>query len=459
MDKILIVDNECTVHASFRRMLEGEYKILSAFSWADALRQVTDVSLRLVLLDVQLPDHDGLETLQSLKHRRPDLPVILMSACDSAETIIRTAALGAEEYLTKPFDQARLKRLITDTLRRWEVPALVPDPPLETFDPSAVPILGQSQAMQEVYKLVGKSTDRDVTVLITGESGTGKELIARALHTYSQRAKGPFLAINCTAIPDTLLESELFGYERGAFSGATEARPGHFELAHRGTLFLDEIGDMPLPLQGKLLRVLQEREVHPLGASRPRRIDVRLIAATNQEPEVLLETGRFRQDLYYRLNVVRIALPPLRERDDDILLLADHFLSKHRRVDGRGPQGFSAEARKKLLVHTWPGNVRELENTIARAVLSARGRLITPEDLGLTEAACRSVGSRLAVEPAPDVTIEGLFRQYEGNVFTVTEQLLVAKALELTQHNQVRAAHLLGISRNVLRDRMRRYGL
>jgi DNA-binding NtrC family response regulator len=412
-----------------------------------------------VLLDVQLPDHDGLETLQSLKHRRPDLPVILMTACDSAETIIRTAALDAEEYLVKPCEQARLKRLIADTLRRWEVPALVPNPPLETFDPSAVPILGQSQAMQEVYKLVGKSTARDVTVWITGESGTGKELIARALHAYSRRAQGPFLAINCTAIPETLLESELFGYERGAFSGATEARPGHFELAHGGTLFLDEIGDMPLLLQGKLLRVLQEREVHPLGASRPRRIDVRLIAATNQEPEALLGTGRFRQDLYYRLNVVRIALPPLRDRGDDIVRLAEHFLSKHRRADGRGPQGFSAEARKKLLAHSWPGNVRELENTIARAVLSARGRLLTPEDLGLNEAARRSLESRLAVESSLDAALEGLFRQYEGKVFAMTEQLLVAKALELTRHNQVHAARLLGVSRNVLRDRMRRYGL
>ena len=278
MDKILIVNNECTLHSSFRGMLKDEYEVLSACSSTDALCQAADASVRLVLLDVQLPGPDGLETLQALKHKRPDLPVILMTACDSAETVIRAAALDVEEYLVKPFDLKRLKQLIADTLRRWEFPVAVPDAPIEAFDPGAVPILGHSQAMQGVYKLIGKSAARDVTVLITGESGTGKELIARALHAYSRRTKGPFLALNCTAIPETLLESELFGYERGAFSGATEARPGHFELAQRGTLFLDEIGDMPLLLQAKLLRVLQEREVQPLGASHPRRIDVRLIS-------------------------------------------------------------------------------------------------------------------------------------------------------------------------------------
>jgi len=207
-----------------------------------------------VLMDVQLPGQDDLEILQELKHRRPNLPVIIITVCDSAETVIRAATLGVEEYLVKPFDLERLKRLVADTMQRRELPAAVPTPALETFDPGAVPILGHSRAMQEVYKMIGKSAARDVTVLITGESGTGKELIARALHAYSRRANGPFVAINCTAIPETLLESELFGYERGAFSGANEARLGHFALAHRGTLFLDEIGDMPLTLQAKLLR-------------------------------------------------------------------------------------------------------------------------------------------------------------------------------------------------------------
>jgi len=220
------------------------------------------------------------------------------------------------------------------------------------------------------------------------------------LHAYSRREKGPFIAINCAAIPDTLLESELFGYERGAFSGAVEARPGKFELAHGGTLFLDEIGDMPLVLQSKLLRVLQEREIYRLSAREPRRIDVRIIAATNQEPESLIRIGRFREDLYYRLNVVRITLPPLRERGDDILLLAERFLNLHRRGDNQAQQGFSPEAREKLLNYSWPGNVRELENVIAQAALGARGHLLTAEDLALNELSLRSAVTTSTLEQA-----------------------------------------------------------
>ena len=311
--------------------------------------------------------------------------------------------------------------------------------------------------MQEVYKIVGKSAARDVTVLITGESGTGKELIARALHTYSGRVQGPFLAINCAAIPDTLLESELFGYERGAFSGAVEARPGKFELAHGGTLFLDEIGDLPLLLQSKLLRVLQEREIHRLGAREPRRIDVRIIAATNQEPEALIPAGRFREDLYYRLNVVRITLPPLRERGEDILLLAEHFLRVHRRID---PQNLTDSAREKLLSYSWPGNVRELENVIAQAVLTARGHWISAEDISLTHITALHSSASPAESSLPcGTTIEEFFHHQAGNVFATAERLLITTALTRSRHNQVQAARLLGISRNVLRERMKRYGL
>ncbi|MGH7962335.1 MAG: sigma-54 interaction domain-containing protein, partial [Candidatus Binatia bacterium] len=301
---------------------------------------------------------------------------------------------------------------------------------------------------------------RDVTVLITGESGTGKELIARALHAYSRREQGPFLAINCAAIPENLLESELFGYERGAFSGAIESRPGKFELAHGGTLFLDELGDMPPILQSKLLRVLQEREIYRLGGRAPRQVDVRILAATNQEPEALVRAGRFREDLYYRLNVVRITLPPLRERGEDILLLADYFIGVHRRADAQGPQGFSADAREKLLAYAWPGNVRELENVIAQTILGARGRLITAEDLVFNEISPRlATGVAPGQDPPFDTALEELFTQHAGNVFAAAERLLVVKALELTRRNQVQAARLLGVSRNILRDRMKRHGL
>jgi DNA-binding NtrC family response regulator len=460
MDKILIVDDERNVHYSFRRVLGSEYEVLSAFSGLEALRQITNESLRLVLMDVRMPDSDGLDTLQELKRLRPDLPVIMMTAFVSAETAIRATTLDAEDYLVKPFDVDALKRLIATTLQRRESSlSATAEPVPETFEPGAVPILGHSRPMQEVYKIIGKTAARDITVLLTGESGTGKDLVARALHAYSQREKGPFIAINCAAIPDTLLESELFGYERGAFTGATEARPGKFELAHGGTLFLDEIGDMPLVLQSKMLRVLQEREIYRLSARESRRVDVRIIAATNQEPEHLIRTGRFREDLYYRLNVVRIILPPLRERGDDILLLAEHFLNTHSRGENQGPLGFSAEAREQLLTYSWPGNVRELENVIAQAALGARGRQITAEDLTLNKVYLRPTGTASMSEQIQGTTIEKLFAQHSGQVFAAVEHLLVAKALELTRHNQVHAARLLGISRNVLRDRMKRYEL
>lgn len=457
MDKILIVDDERNVHYSFRRVFGNEYEVISAFSATEALEKATDETLRLVLLDVRMPGRDGLDTLQALKRLRPELPVIMMTAFASAETAIRATTLDAEDYVVKPFDVDSLKRLIATALRRRAPHPAPAEPPVVALDNSAVPILGHSRAMQEVYKTIGKSAARDVTVLITGESGTGKELVARALHAYSRRDKGPFLAINCAAIPETLLESELFGYERGAFSGATEAHPGKFELAHGGTLFLDEIGDMPLMLQSKLLRVLQERELYRLGAREPRRVDVRIIAATNQDLESLIRNGRFREDLYYRLNVVRIALPPLREREQDVLLLAEHFLRVHRRGDAQGPQGFTDDARHKLLSYSWPGNVRELENVIAAAVLHARGGLITAEDLVLND--IRPPEAEAASPRPAGTTIESLFTQHAGNVFAATERLLIATALELSRHNQVHAARLLGISRNVLRDRMKRYGL
>jgi DNA-binding NtrC family response regulator len=452
MDKILVIDAERNVHDSFRRVLGGEYEVLSALSGPEALRQVMDASLRLVLMDVPMPGTDGLDTLHELKRLRPDLPVIMMTASVSAETALRAILLDAEGYLVKPFAVGALQQLITTLLQRRESSSATAEPGLEIFKAGTVPLLGHSRPMQEVYKIVGKTAARDVTVLITGESGTGKELVAQALHAYSRRAKGPFIAIHCAALPATLLESELFGYERGAFSDATDARPGKFELAHGGTLLLDEIGDLPLVLQAKLLRVLQERELYRLSAREPRRVDVRIIAATTQAPESLIRTGRLREDLYYRLNVVRIPLPPLRERGDDILLLADHFLTIHGRGHTHGPYEFSPEAREKLLAYAWPGNVRELENVIAQAVLCARGHLLTGDDLVLNEGAVRPV-------PSLPTMLEGLFTQHSGHVFAEMERLVLAKALELTRHNQVQAGRLLGMSRTAVRERMKRYRL
>jgi len=459
MSRILVVDDERNVHYSFRRVLGNEYEVISAFSGKEALQHLQTDAPQLVLLDVRMPGENGLDTLQEIKRLRPELPVIMMTAFASAETAIRSTTLDAEDYLVKPLDVDNLKKLIVSVLQRRQPSSPVPESSIEMPQAGAIPMLGQSRAMQEVYKIIGKSAARDVTVLITGESGTGKELIARALHTYSDRAPGPFLAINCAAIPDTLLESELFGYERGAFSGAMEARPGKFELAHGGTLFLDEIGDLPILLQAKLLRVLQERELYRLGARESRRVDVRIIAATNQEPESLIQAGRFREDLYYRLNVVRISLPPLRERGEDIVLLADYFLKKHQQTNPQGPHGFSEEAHQQLLSYAWPGNVRELENVVAQAVMNARSGVITATDLTLSADSLHL--SECAPGPADSsaVTIDAIFEQEAGNVFAATERLLITKALERTRQNQVQAARLLGVSRNVLRDRMKRYQL
>ncbi|MBM4254565.1 MAG: sigma-54-dependent Fis family transcriptional regulator [Deltaproteobacteria bacterium] len=459
MTKILIVDDERNVHYSFRRVLGNEYTVTSAFSGKEAIQYVHDDDFQLVLLDVRMPGENGLDILQEIKALHPELPVIMMTAFASAETAIRSTTLDAEDYLIKPLDVDNLKQLITTILQRRQPELAAAATTLEMPMAGTVPMLGQSRAMQEVYKIIGKSAARDVTVLITGESGTGKELIARALHTYSSRFQNPFLAINCAAIPDTLLESELFGYERGAFSGAVEARPGKFELAQGGTLFLDEIGDMPILLQSKLLRVLQERELYRLGARESRHVDVRIIAATNQEPEHLIQVGRFREDLYYRLNVVRIALPPLRERGEDIPLLAEYFLKKHQQTDPQGPSGFSKAARQQLLAYPWPGNVRELENVIAQAVLNVRGSVIDVEDLMLTSDTVRTPRNAGELTDPSALTIDTLFEQEAGNVFAATERLLIAKALERTRQNQVQAARLLGVSRNVLRDRMKRYQL
>jgi DNA-binding NtrC family response regulator len=459
MPKILIIDDERNVHYSFRRVLGHEHEVISAFSGKEALEHLRSDAFQLVLLDVRMPGESGLDTLQEIKRQHAELPVIMMTAFASAETAIRSTTLDADDYLIKPLDVDNLKQLITNILQRRQPQAATLTTSLEMPASGAVPMLGQSRAMQEVYKIIGKSAARDVTVLITGESGTGKELIARALHTYSSRSHHPFLAINCAAIPDTLLESELFGYERGAFSGAVETRPGKFEVAQGGTLFLDEIGDMPILLQSKLLRVLQERELYRLGAREARHVDVRIIAATNQEPEQLIQLGRFREDLYYRLNVVRISLPPLRERGEDITLLADYFLKKHQQTNAQGPSGFSETARQHLLAHPWPGNVRELENVIAQAVLNTRGAVIDVEDLALSSDLLRPPRSGREPNDSSALTLDALFDHEAGNVFAVTERLLITKALERTRQNQVQAARLLGVSRNVLRDRMKRYQL
>jgi DNA-binding NtrC family response regulator len=354
MRKILLVDDERNVHYSLQRALGEAFRIISAFSAEEALQKLAADNPALVLLDVKLPGMDGLATLQRIKAVARDLPVILLTAYGTTETAITAMKLGAYDYLLKPVDLTSLRGIMTKALHLQALTGQFDPTPLpeSTTEPS---LLGHSPAMQDLYKMIGRVAPTDMTVLIAGESGTGKELVARAIHRYSLRAEGPWVALNCAAIPEPLLESELFGHERGAFTGATERKPGSFEQASEGTLFLDEVGELPLAVQAKLLRALQEKEIRRLGGRESIAVDVRIIAATNKNLEAAISRGEFREDLYYRLNVIHLHLPPLRARREDISLLALFFLTRYGRELERPVGGFTPEALDTLMDHAWPG--------------------------------------------------------------------------------------------------------
>jgi len=312
--------------------------------------------------------------------------------------------------------------------------------------------------MQDLYKMIGRVAPTDMTVLLSGESGTGKELVARAIHQHSVRAEGPWIALNCAAIPESLLESELFGHERGAFTGATARKLGCFEVTSGGTLFLDEVGELPLAVQAKLLRALQEKEIRRLGSHEPIPVDVRIIAATNRTLESSVARGEFREDLYYRLNVIHLHLPPLRARREDIPILARHFLTRSSQELKRSVGGFTPEVLDRLVAHSWPGNVRELENTLKQALLTCRGYLIAPEDLRLQELSVEADSATPQHDPL-EAGIEQVLLAHAGGAYRYVEDRLIRKVLDLTRYNQVQAARLLGITRNVLRHRMKQTGL
>jgi DNA-binding NtrC family response regulator len=457
MNKILLVDDERNVHYSFQRALGEAFRIVSAFSGEEAIQKLSSERPHLILLDVKLPGADGLETLQQIKGLDRDVPVILLTAYGTTETAITAMKLGAYDYLLKPVDIANLRGMMTKALHLRTLTGQVDAPalPESTQD---TPLLGQSAAMQDLYKMIGRVAPTDMTVLISGESGTGKELVARAIHQHSLRADGPWVALNCAAIPEALLESELFGHEKGAFTGATERKPGSFEEASGGTMFLDEAGELPLAVQAKLLRALQEREIRRLGGRESLPIDVRIIAATNRDLEGAVARAEFREDLYYRLNVIHVHLPPLRARLEDIPLLAQHFLSRYSRELERPVGGIAPDTLDTLSAHSWPGNVRELENTIKQALMTCRGYLIMVEDLRLNERP--SVLARETPQRDPlDEGLEQVLLTHAGHAYHRVEERLIRKALELTKHNQVQAAHLLGITRNILRHRMKQFGL
>jgi two-component system nitrogen regulation response regulator GlnG len=475
MDKLLLIDDEEDVRYSFRRIFHSpDIEIASADSGEAGLALIPQFQPDLVIMDVRMGGMTGLETLRRLRETHAKLPVIMMTAYGTTQTAIEAMKLGAFDYLLKPFDVPKLKQVVTAALKAArDMRQVVSYQPLLETEDYDLGIVGRSEPMQNVFKLIGQLAVSDATALITGESGTGKELVARAIYSHSRRANAPFLAINCAAIPENLLESELFGHERGAFTGATERRIGRFEQCHRGTIFLDEIGDMTPATQTKILRVLQSGTFERVGGNQLITVDVRVIAATNKPLEEAVARKEFREDLFYRLNVVRIALPPLRERPGDIRLLVNYFLKKLAGPGGR-PKSISADALAALELYRWPGNVRELENVLHRAHVVAKGDAILLSDLPVEvsspsvvkpEAATAAPSGPAAEPAAGDVVAlaRALFRWAREDrtrkLIPAVERELVIEALKETKGNQVQAARLLGITRATLRKRIAKFAI
>ncbi|MGO9864945.1 MAG: sigma-54-dependent transcriptional regulator [Terriglobales bacterium] len=450
MPTILIIEDE----AKMRRLLElnlGDdgFKTLSAGDAETGLKLLASEPVHLVLTDLKLPGISGLELLQTAKQQNPALPVVVMTAFGSVETAVEAMKAGASDYVLKPFSLAEMRMVVRKELDnsrlREENRSLREALGQKYSHPNIVAV---SSKMQEVLATVERVAPTNSTVLLGGESGVGKDLIARAIHEKSRRASGPFIKINSTAIPENLLESELFGYEKGAFTGATTSKPGKFELADKGTLFLDEIGDVPAATQVKLLRVLQEREFERLGGTRTIKVDVRLVAATNRDLRAALEEGTFREDLYYRLNVVPIDIPPLREHKEDIAGLASLFLARFAKDSGREDKitGISPAALQLLRDHYWPGNVRELQNVIERACALASGEQLEAADIQLDSPRNRSNAVSERFLP-------------EGMTLDQWEDEMIREALKRAGGNKSQAARLLGLSRNALRYRLSKIGI
>jgi DNA-binding NtrC family response regulator len=450
MPTILIIEDE----AKMRRLLElnlGDdgFKTLSAGDAETGLKLLASEPVHLVLTDLKLPGISGLEFLQTAKQQNPMLPIVVMTAFGSVETAVEAMKAGASDYVLKPFSLAEMRMVVQKELDnsrlREENRSLREALGQKYSHPNIVAI---SSKMQEVLATVERVAPTNSTVLLGGESGVGKDLIARAIHEKSRRASGPFVKINSTAIPENLLESELFGYEKGAFTGATTSKPGKFELADKGTLFLDEIGDVPPAIQVKLLRVLQEREFERLGGTRTIRVDVRLLAATNRDLRAALEDGTFREDLYYRLNVVPIDIPPLREHKEDVPGLANLFLARFAKDSGRVQKitGIAPAAMQLLTGHYWPGNVRELQNVIERASALATGSQLAATDIQLDSPRNRTGAASDRFLP-------------DGMTLDQWEDEMIREALKRAAGNKSQAARLLGLSRNALRYRLSKIGI
>jgi nitrogen regulation protein NR(I) len=468
METVLIVDDDKSIRYSLKRMIEGSYATLTAQNGEEALAHLRKNPPDLVVMDIKMPGRNGIDVLKEIKSIDPKSLVILMTAYGTTDTAIEAMKYGAFDYVLKPFSIPQMKGLIEKALSlRKLMKQEVTYASQDDTEGSGERIIGFSPKMQEIYKMIGQVAPSNVTVLLRGESGTGKELLARAIYHHSLRAQQPFLPVNCAAIPDTLLESELFGHEKGAFTGAVFRRIGKIEQCQGGTIFLDEIGDMSLPTQAKLLRVLQDRSFERLGGNETITVDVRVIVATNKDLEEAIPAGKFREDLYYRLNVVSIHIPPLRERKEDIPELVSYFLKKFNRELKKNIAGITPGSMEKIVSYGWPGNVRQLENALKRALVLCQGEWILEDQLLLDKGAEReepeSDLAKRSFENLLDILFEELSKtsgpSSDLDMVSVVEKGLIFRALQKTGGNQVQAAQLLGINRGTLRGKMERYNI
>lgn len=465
MANVLIADDEANLRKVLTALLKKDgHDAIAVPDGESALKEVDRGEVDVLITDLKMPGMTGLELLQKVKHRDTTLPVIVITAHGSVDTAVSALKAGAADYITKPFDQTELQSAVRKACALREIQIAEQT---GSLDPTRrYQIVGQSSGMKKVFDLIAKVAKTPSTVMITGESGTGKELVASALHNQSGRADAPFIKVNCAAIPKELMESEFFGYEQGAFTGAVGAKPGRFELADGGTLFLDEIGEIPPAMQVKLLRALQESEFERVGGVTTLKVDLRLIAATNRDLPFEITQGNFREDLYYRLNVVPVELPALRDRRDDIPLLVSSFIDKYNERLGRNASGISPEAMAVLTGYAWPGNIRELENVVERTVLFAESDRIEVADLpetlrgtsaGRTDPSVAESAKQTAVTnmEVGQTSMKDIVRQATVEI----ERELIIKALHETRGNVTRAAHLLQISRKGLQNKMKEFGL
>ncbi len=464
--RVLVADDEDSIRFVLRETLEeAGHEIVEVASGDEALAMLTSESFALAFLDIRMPGPSGLEILSQLRSSGTDTPVVIITAQNTFENAVEAMKRGALDYLVKPFGMAEVLALVEKARRTRALQREVRELRREVAQtPAGERLVGKSPALLEIYKTIGRVAGSDVPVLVTGESGTGKELVARAIHNASARSEGPFIALNTAAIPRELLESELFGHERGAFTGAVQARAGRFRDASGGTLFLDEIGDMPIELQAKLLRVLQSGEVVAVGARDAEQVDVRILAATHRDPDAAVADGLMREDLLYRLRVVPIHIPPLRERSGDIEILAEHFLDRYGEELTGGVHRLAPSTLERLRAYDWPGNVRELENAIKRALVLASGDVLDPDDFAFLghgdggDAAHASLEAAVVQEAETflaDADACGLY----GELIERVERPLLETVLRETDGNQIRAAARLGINRNTLRKKIAELGI